>query len=169
MHEKQTASFYIDKLNLQAHPEGGFYARTYCHKATISATYVQQSNDERRHLASAIYYLLQKKDYSQFHRIQSDETWHFYKGTSSIIIWIIAPDGSLSRKVLGDDICAGEFFQFTVPANSWFASELSDKRGFALVGCTVYPGFDFEDFELSNKSSLLEEYPEHQKVIKRLA
>uniref|UniRef100_UPI00321744D6 cupin domain-containing protein n=1 Tax=uncultured Draconibacterium sp. TaxID=1573823 RepID=UPI00321744D6 len=152
-----TAQFWIEKLELLKHPEGGWFKEVYrsaetAKKETLSADF---SGD--RNFSTSIYYLLEGNQFSAFHRIKSDELWHFYTGSSGVeILWI--DNGELRKEKLGADIENDEQFQVTVSKNKWFAARLLNKNGFALVGCTVSPGFHFEDFELADKS-LPEEFP----------
>ena len=81
---------------------------------------------------------------------------------------VIDPEGNYSALHLGDACEAGEVFQAVVKAGCWFASRLKDPAGFALVGCTVAPGFDFADFELAKRSELTAAYPKHGKLIEEL-
>ena len=117
--------------------------------------------------STAIYFLLDQENFSAFHRIQSDELWHFYAG-DPLVVHVIEPTGDLSEILLGSDAEAGQVFQSTVQAGRWFASELKPGGSFALVGCTVAPGFDFDDFELGRKQELQQLYPQHKKLIEKL-
>src|SRR5215472_1344274 len=100
-----------------------------------------------RAASTAIYFLLEGENFSSFHRLRSDEVWHFYTG-SPLAVEVIEPAGSRSSLLLGGDSDAGHVFQAVVQAGCWFASHVADWKGWALVGCTVAPGFDFEDFEM---------------------
>jgi uncharacterized protein len=160
-----TAEFYINHLGLLPHPEGGFYKETYRAEGKFKET----SNEfpSGRSYSTAIYYLLEKGDYSGFHKIKSDECWHHYAG-ETLLIHIIYPDGKYECISLGKELDKGEVFQFVVPANAWFASEPAKGSAFVLVGCTVSPGFDYMDFEMAEKDELLGQYPGHGTVISRL-
>jgi len=113
-----------------------------------------------------IYFLLEGENFSAFHRLRSDEIWHFYAG-GTIAVHVIDPDGSYSKIQLGSDPQAGEVFQAVVKAGSWFASKVRDPKSFALAGCTVAPGFDFADFELGKRSELVKLYPQHRDLIEQ--
>lgn len=152
----------IERFNLMPHPEGGYYAETY----RSSETYVPDRLKEERNLSTAIYFMLEAGIFSAFHRIKSDELWHHYHG-KAVTIHVIDEDGRYHKKILGKNIANGEAFQHTVKAGSWFASELSENEGYALVGCTVSFGFDFKDFELAT-SELIDIFPQHSTVLKRL-
>lgn len=162
----ETASFYINNLNLQPHPEGGYFKETYRAPESIPSGALPERFTADRSFSTAIYYLLEQGDYSGFHRIKSDECWHFYAG-DTLLIHIIEGN-TYSCIKLGPGVHAGEVFQFVVPANAWFASEPSGKSAFCLVGCTVAPGFDFSDFEMADKNDLLAAYPKFTEVISRL-
>ena len=161
-----TAEQYIQYLQLEPHPEGGFYKETYRSTGTISQTCLHGFSGDRSY-STAIYFLLQQGDFSAFHRIKSDETWHFYTG-GALLIHVIEPAGNYYCIRLGSNIEHSELFQFVVPAGAWFTSEPAPETGYALVGCTVAPGFDFNDFEMAAEEKLLGEYPLHAEVISRL-
>src|SRR4051794_37061347 len=148
-----TPQFYIDHLNLLPHPEGGFFKEMYRATEGIDPDALPKRFKGARSFSTAIYYLLRQGDFSAFHRIQSDECWHFYAG-QTLLIHMIDADGEYSCIKLGANLEAGETFQFVVPARAWFAAEPGSEGNFALVGCTVAPGFDFADFELADKQSL---------------
>lgn len=158
--------FYIRQLNLQPHPEGGYYSETYRSKGIIPAGTLE-GFPGGRHYSTAIYYLLEQGDFSAFHRIKSDECWHYYAG-DTLHIHILYHHGEYECISLGSAIDKGETFQFVVPANAWFAAECAAGSRFVLSGCTVAPGFDFADFEMANKSALLEAFPQHAAIISRL-
>ena len=161
------AQYWIDRLSLSPHPEGGYYRVTYQSTLTIAQDALPSTFHGDRCASTAIYFLLAEGDFSAFHRLASDELWHFYAG-SALIVYVIDPEGNYSELQLGDGFEAGEVFQAVVKAGSWFASRLKDSAGFALVGCTVAPGFDFADFEMAKRSELTAAYPEHRKLIEEL-
>ena len=154
----------IAKLDLQPHPEGGFFRETY--RAAESAP--QRSLPDRfagnRSYCTAIYFLLRGGDFSAFHRIKSDEMWHFYEGSPLAIHHI--EKGKLVTTILG---CIDNAVpQLVVPAGCWFAAEPVNKDAYALVGCTVAPGFDFADFELADRAAISREFPPLKAIINRL-
>jgi len=120
-----------------------------------------------RSASTAIYFLLEPGMFSAFHRIQSDELWHFYAG-DPLLVHVIDEDGEYSQIQLGPSHDAGEVFQANVAAGCWFAAELKPGGEFALVGCTVAPGFDFADFEIASRARLAGTYPRHSELIHRL-
>ena len=110
---------------------------------------------------------MEKGNFSAFHRIKSDECWHFYAG-DPLLIYIIEQNGELKVISLGNDLEKGQSFQYVVPANCWFASRPAPESEYCFVGCTVSPGFEFEDFELANATELSVMYPQHKSIIKEL-
>jgi predicted cupin superfamily sugar epimerase len=167
MTEHQNAQYWIDHLGLIPHPEGGYYRSTYKSALTIARSALPPTFHGDCSASTAIYFLLDGINFSAFHRIASDEVWHFYTG-SALIVYVIDPDGNHSELHLGDRFDAGEAFQAVVKAGCWFASRVKDATSFALVGCTVAPGFEFVDFELATRSQLIRTYPAHQRLIEEL-
>jgi uncharacterized protein len=165
--ENKDAQYWIDRLGLIPHPEGGYYRATHKSDLTIARSALPPTFQGNRSASTAIYFLIDGINFSAFHRIASDEVWHFYTG-SALIVHVIDPDGSYSELHLGDRFDAGEVFQAVVKAGCWFASRLKDAASYALVGCTVAPGFDFADFELAIRSRLIRDYPSHQRLIEEL-
>lgn len=163
----KTAEFYIEKLKLQKHPEGGAFSEIYRCDEIITKGSLDKRYSGERSISTSIYFMLGKGEISAFHRIKSDEIWHFYDGCPATV-YIIDEEGKLIIKIIGREIENNESFQVVIPRNCWFAAEVNDKDGFLLVGCTVAPGFDFNDFELADKEKLLNEYPEHKALIERL-
>jgi uncharacterized protein len=163
----KNAQYWIDRLSLSPHPEGGYYRVTYQSTLTIVQNALPSAFHGNRSASTAIYFLLAQKDFSAFHRIASDELWHFYAG-SALVVYVIDPEGNYSELHLGDVFEAGEVFQAVVKAGCWFASRLKNPAGFALVGCTVAPGFDFADFEMAKRSELAATYPKHRKLIEEM-
>jgi len=161
-----SASYFIDKLNLQLHPEGGYFSETYRSDESVSASALPTRFSGDRNLSTSIYFLLEGDQYSAFHRICSDEIWHFYYGIP-LLVYVIHPDGILDIMKIGNDPENGSLFQGVVKAGCWFASRPINQHGFSLVGCTVSPGFDFRDFELAD-ANLINEFPQHADLINSL-
>ncbi len=157
----------IEQFRLQPHPEGGWYKETYRSAELIPANALPQRFSGKRAFSTAIYFLLEQGNFSAFHRIQSDECWHFYTG-DALEVFIIFPNGNMEVITLGSDIENGQQFQYVVPAGCWFASRPAAKSSFCFVGCTVAPGFDFADFELANAAALTAIYPKHGQLIHEL-
>uniref|UniRef100_UPI003F718BF3 cupin domain-containing protein n=1 Tax=Dyadobacter sp. TaxID=1914288 RepID=UPI003F718BF3 len=121
-----------------------------------------------RSVSTGIYFLLDARNFSAFHRIKSDEMWHFYAGDALEIFVIDPTTGKLHIIRLGSDPENGETFQAVVPAGAWFGSRPAAGSSYSLVGCTVAPGFDFHDFEMADRAALQAEYPEFQTLIAEL-
>lgn len=162
-----TAAYLIERYSMVPHPEGGYYKQTYRSAEKMKASNLPDRFGGDRLFSTAIYFLLEGKQFSAFHRIKSDELWHFYHGTA-LNIYIITVNGELEIIKLGDDITNGENFQFVVPAGCWFASKPVNENGFSFVGCTVAPGFDFADFELAKARELMKAFPGHKELISQL-
>jgi predicted cupin superfamily sugar epimerase len=162
-----TVKQLIEKFELLPHPEGGYFKERYRSAETIPASALPEEFSGDRNFSTAIYFLLEAGDFSAFHKIKSDECWHFYAG-ETLLVHVIHADGSLETIRLGNNFLGGDRFQFVVPANCWFASEPAPGSAFSFVGCTVAPGFDFEDFEMANADDLILLYPEHVSIIKRM-
>jgi predicted cupin superfamily sugar epimerase len=161
-----TAGQLIEQLGLVEHPEGGWYRETYRSGDMIQKSALPTRFSGDRAACTAIYFLLRHGDISALHRIRSDELWHFYAG-APLIIHVLPPDGTYYSLLLGSAIANGEAFQAAVPAGCWFGAEVSGD-GYALVGCTVAPGFDFTDFEMATRGELLALYPAQAELITRL-
>ncbi len=157
----------IQHLNLLPHPEGGYYAETYRCAETIAKAALPSRFEGDRNCSTAIYFLIPGGQFSAFHQIKADELWHFYEGLP-LHVYVIHPKENLQIIRLGKDIEQGEVFQAVVPAGSYFASRPAAKDGFSLVGCTVAPGFDFQDFELTKKQYLMDQYPQYASLIMEL-
>jgi len=159
----KSADYYIEKLNLQKHPEGGYFKEIYRSEEIIKSNALPTYFDGERNISTSIYFLLKSDDFSSFHRIKSDEIWHFYKGSPLTIFLIL--NGEIKKLLLGNNFENGESFQQIVPKNSWFAASVNNPNSFSLIGCTVAPGFDFNDFELATRKELFVSYPSlHEKI-----
>ena len=165
--EKYWPKYWIEKLQLEAHPEGGYFRQTYRSEVSIAREALPLGFAGARAASTAIYFLLEGENFSAFHRLRSDEVWHFYAG-DPLIVHVIEPDGKYSSILLGRDLDAGQALQAVVPAGCWFASHVADWKSFAVVGCTVAPGFDFGDFEMGKRAELVARYPQHRELIERL-
>lgn len=164
-----SAQYWIEKLNLSKHPEGGYYKRTFCSFLTMNTNFASQETDDgKRASMTAIYYLIDHGNFSAFHRLKSEELWHFYTG-DCLSILMLNENGTLETIILGNkEKDERAVFQVAIEANKWFAVGLIDEldvNAFALVGCTVSPGFDFRDFELGNRDILIKRYPQHADMI----
>ncbi len=161
-----TAEYWIERLGLLEHPEGGYYRRTYESGDILSAEGLPERFGGERPVSTAIHYLLLRDKPSRLHRIRSDELWHFYAGGAAVV-YTFAPGGQRRDLLLGPNPERGQHFQVTVPHGSWFAAEVLEGA-YSLFGCTVSPGFDFNDLELAERAQLQEQFPEHRDLIERL-
>lgn len=159
------AAQWIEKLQLQAHPEGGYYRETYRSALSLPESVLPAAFSGDRSVCTGIYYLLQAGDCSRLHRIASDEMWHFHAG-GTLAVHVIDPTGDYQCLSLG--LSAGAVPQQVVPAGAWFGAEPSPGTDYVLVGCTVAPGFDFADFQMADRAALLAAYPRHAGLIRRL-
>lgn len=137
------ADYYIEHLNMQVHPEGGFYSET--HRSEARFTF--PGFDGERSICTSIFFLLKKGQQSSLHRIKSDEIWYFHDGGVLEVIEI-DENGKEIITPIGKNIHLGETPQHVVKAHRWFGARLRPDAEFCLVGCQVSPGFDFRDFEL---------------------
>ncbi|OJF97151.1 cupin domain-containing protein [Alkalibacterium sp. 20] len=151
---------WIKELQLEPHPEGGYFKQTDLSDDTYAK--------EGKHLPlyTNIYFLLTAANPSHFHRLTSDELW-FYHAGHPLTIHSLTPEGSYQETTLSLETSEEHQLHHTVPAGTIFGSTVED--GYALVSCTVVPGFDFADFQLFTKNELSEIYPEHQTIINKLA
>ena len=173
---KLSAADYIKLFNLEKHVEGGYFRLDYRAKDSIIPLDPRYTNkggskeEQQRCAGSSIYYLLEKQGYSAWHRLKSDEIWHYYDGGSPIDIHVINREGKLVTHTLGNpSITENASFQVVINAGNWFAAEVRYKTSFALVGCTVSPGFEYCDFELANRKILSHQYPLHAAIINRIS
>src|SRR5262245_55493857 len=162
-----TARDWIETLGLTRHPEGGWYRETYRSGETIDRAALPTRFDGDRAFSTAIYYLLESGDFSALHRIRQDEVWHFYDG-AALTLHLISPDGAYSSIRLGRMARGGDRPQAVTPAGWTFAATVDEPASFALVGCTVAPGFDFADFELPPRAELIGLYPHLRERIEQL-
>jgi uncharacterized protein len=153
------AQYWIDKLDLQSHPEGGYFRETFVSEDVIQTGHLAREYSGPRKAYTLIYYLLKSGEVSKLHRLKSDEIWNFYTG-STLTIHVLETNGDYVEKKLGPDFEVGESFQHVVKPGCWFGASVDAKNSFALVGCFVSPGFDFEDFEMAEKSDLIAEFPD---------
>jgi uncharacterized protein len=163
---RPSAAYWIDKLELTPHVEGGAFREVYRSDLNLPKTILPLFFQGSRSASTSIYFLLCDGQFSAFHRIASDELWHFYYG-DPLLVYEIGHNGRLHIHLLGPNPENGEAFQTVVHAGSWFASAPAPGSEYALVGCTVAPGFDFADFELANSEALSAQYPEHTELIKQ--
>jgi predicted cupin superfamily sugar epimerase len=162
-----TADDVIRLLNLQPHPvEGGFFRETYRSSATLPASALPAHGAERN-VSTAIYYLLKPGHVSELHVLPGDEVFHFYLG-GPVRMLQLRPDGSGGEVLLGADIAAGQVPQLVVPGGVWQGTRLVGESGFALLGCTVAPGFDYADYKSASRAELVKKWLVFEEQIKML-
>jgi predicted cupin superfamily sugar epimerase len=162
------AQDYIKKLSLLPHPEGGYFNEIYRAEGIISQPNLPMRFSGGRAYSTAIYYLLESGDFSSLHRLDSDEQWFHIDG-SALTIHSIDPKGNYTQQHIGKDLDAGEFPHAIAHHGNWFGGTVDQPNSFSLVGCVVAPGFDFDDFELAKRNDLIEQFPQHTELIKKLS
>jgi len=162
-----TADEWIEKLQLIEHPEGGYYRETYRHPLLLRRAHLPARYSGDRCLLTMIYFLLRGDQFSALHRLQSVEGWHFYQGCP-LMLYLLDSVGQLQKVVMGPDAEAGQVLQVIVPAGTWFGARPVDPQSYTLIGCTVSPGFDFQDFELAERDDLIQAFPQHRSLIESL-
>jgi predicted cupin superfamily sugar epimerase len=167
MQPPRAAADWIARLGLTAHPEGGWYRETYRAAECVPAEALPARFGGARSHSTAIYFLLAAGTISRLHRIKSDEVWHFYAG-DPLLLSVIGADGVLTVTRLGPLEDATAVPQAVVPAGAWYGAALVPGGSWALTGGTVAPGFDFTDFELGERQTLLAAFPQHRAVIEAL-
>jgi len=169
MAQRHDADYWIERLDLDDHVEGGHYARTYTCDVVVDGGDLPEKYESERSTASSIYYLLRDDEFSTFHRIDADELWHYYRG-DPLKLYLLGEE--LETVVIGRDR-----FQTVVPRDTWFAAEtLSDSddeetHGYTLVGCDVTPAFEDATYELAADGlaeKLADEFADHRELVERL-
>lgn len=164
---KRSAAEWVKRLELSPHPEGGYYREIYRSNTVIPGEALPACFGAARACCTSIYYLLERGDFSAFHRMRQDEIWHAYDG-GPVRIHLLQADGDYASVQLGRSPDAEQVLQAVVPGGCWFAAEPVAEAEFALVGCTVSPGFDFADFELADRAELMQAFPGQEELIQRL-
>src|SRR5262249_52915759 len=152
-----TAEEIRKRLKLQPHPaEGGYFAETYRSEHLLAPEALAAGYPGARSVSTAIYYLLTSDSFSAMHRLRGDEIFHFYLGDPVELLQINA-NGAREVFVLGQDIVSGMKLQHVVPGGAWQGSRLRAGGKYALLGTTVAPGFDYQDFEIGGREELVAE------------
>ena len=159
MEKTSTINQIIKDFNLTEHPEGGYFRETY-----RSNEIIKRQNDQERTAGTAIYFLLTEGICTNWHRVSSDELWHYYMG-DKLVLEIIDEDGKFNQLILNDEFTKEGQFQQLIPENCWQRAYSTGK--YTLVGCTVSPGFEFEDFEMIEADELADQFPDVRSKIVR--
>lgn len=157
-------NYWIQQLQLIKHVEGGYFKEIYRSNEKIPVQALATRFTKEHCYSTSIYYLLPGNDFSAFHRLKADEIWHFYAGCS-LTIFLLHHNGKLQKLHLGADLEKGQQLQIVVPHGHWFAAKVDDPESYTLLGCTVAPGFEYDDFELAKREPLLKQFPQHKDVI----
>lgn len=161
------ADYWIGRLGLSEHPEGGYFRETYRSSGTISQSHLPDRYTGDRAHQTAIYFLLKSGQISAFHRMESDELWFFHAG-STTTIYCLHENGEREDIRLGPEPDSGDSLQAVIPRGTWFGAEVMESDSYVLVSCTVSPGFEFDDFRLGGRTALQEQFPQHAELIGRL-
>ena len=163
-----TAEQIIKLLKLEPHPiEGGFFLETYRSQLELESQCLPPGYRARRSMATAIYYLLTAATFSELHRLEGDEIFHFYLGDPVEMLQLY-PDGSGNRLLIGKDLERGMIPQVMVPAGVWQGTRLLPGGGYSLLGATMSPGFDYEDYETGDREALVRQFPQFKDCIAKL-
>ena len=161
-----TGKYFIEKMGMKPHPEGGFYKENIKAENVLTPETSGLPISGERKLWSSTYFLLKDRDFSAFHRLQSDEIWYYHSGTP-LIVYIIKENGELEQVRLGLDIERDEKPQVLMQKGSIFGAVM-DGPGYSLFSCMVSPGYDPADFEMIPRETLLQDYPQYEQIIRRL-
>ena len=165
---KLTPEQIISHLNLKPlHIEGGYYTETYRSDELIKQEGLPERYTKDKHFSTAIYFLLTSEQKGIMHKLLSDEIFHFYLG-DPVRMLLLYPNGSSNIIFLGNNVLAGQRIQMTVPSGVWQGSSIVEGGEFALMGTTVSPAFDFEDFIPGKRKELIEIFPQHKELIELL-
>ena len=163
-----TAQAIIELLHLVPHPEeGGFFAETWRSPESLAAGQLPTRYHGPRAFGTAIHYLLTPGTFSAMHRLQSDEIFHLYLG-GPVDMLHLSPDGAGREVRLGTDLAAGMRPQVVVERGTWQGARLAPGAEFALMGCTVAPGFEYADYEHGDRAELVRAWPDWAGEIARL-
>jgi uncharacterized protein len=160
-----TAEHIRDLLKMKPLPvEGGYFAETYRSKDELAASALPGGYPGERAISTAIYYMLTPDTFSALHRLRGDEIYHFYLG-DPVEMLQLKPGGTGEAVLLGQDVAAGMRLQHVVPGGTWQGARLAPGGKFALMGTTMAPGFDLQDYEGGNRAELIAQYPQYSALI----
>lgn len=151
---------WIKRLELQVHPEGGYYKEIYRSKDIINSS--NSHINEQRPSSTSIYYLLDSETKSFCHKLKSDEIWYYHLG-ASVTLYLIDQNGNFSIKICGSG--KEEEPSVLIPKNTWFGARVMQPNSFVLVSCMVSLGFEFADFEMADRNELISMFPQHKEAI----
>ena len=155
----------IQLLKLEPHPaEGGFFRETYSSKDMLEQNHLPSIYKSPHKTSTAIYFLITEGNFSAMHRLKSDEIFHFYLG-DPVEMFLMDEKGNGRIVILGQDIATGQTLQQVVPRNYWQGLRVKDGGKWSLLGTTVSPGFEYEDFELGERNQLVEQYPGYREIL----
>jgi predicted cupin superfamily sugar epimerase len=160
----------IDHLALEPlRVEGGLYRQTFLADETIPANALPPRYQRDKAFSTAIYYMLTNEpvNFSAMHVLPTEEIYHFYLG-DPVEMLLLYPNGEHEKIVLGHDILGGQHVQFVVPRGVWQGSYVLPGGHFALMGTTMAPGFDFQDYIGGDRAELSTRYPEEMELIEKL-
>ncbi|MFO0749951.1 MAG: cupin domain-containing protein [Myxococcota bacterium] len=157
----------VERLGLLPHPEGGWFRETWRAGETVARDALPARFAGPRAHGTAILFLLEAGQFSALHRIASDEVWCFHLG-APLVVHVLGRDGIREDLVLGHDVGGGQRVQAVVPHGALFGARVLGDAGYALVSCTVAPGFDFADFVMPSRAELVAALPQHAALIAEL-
>lgn len=158
----KTAEEWVRELELLPHPEGGFYREVYRSDEMVAGEGLPGRYGAGRCLGTSIYYLLRRGEVSRLHRLKSDEIWYWHAGGGAVV-HVIREDGRYGARRIGE----GGVPQVIIPRGCWFGATV-EAGEYVLVGCAVFPGFEFADFEIGKREEMVRRYPGLRGVIERL-
>lgn len=154
----------IRELELQPHPEGGYYRETYRSDDKIMKSCLPERYGADRSVSTCIYYMLTADTFSVMHKVESDEIFHHYLG-APLEMLLLHPSGHSEIVIVGPDVSAGQRPQFVIRRGVWQGSRVLGGAAFTLIGATVAPGFDFADFSEGTRAELSAQFPEQAALI----
>ncbi len=163
-----TAQELIEKLGLKPHKEGGWFAEAWRAPERLAVNALPPRYSGARSLSTAIYYLITPQSFSRLHRLRSDELFHFYLG-DPVEFLLLTPDGKGTTTIVGPDVMAGQVPQLVVRRGTWQGARLVPGGRFALLGTTMAPGFEYDDFEEGRRPELVAAFPAFRRTIEELS
>lgn len=165
----KTAQYWIDKLQLETHTEGGFMRETYRSPMHEASMVYCEGHPKGKPFSNHLYYMLQAGQYSAWIATRIDESWNYFEGTSAMVVHMIDAEGKYSRVKLGKDPDQGQQFQVCIPAGTWYAAHAESFTGFSLIGVSCSPAFGDGDLLIGYRKKLLKLFPQHFQLVNRFA